>query len=74
MLPSIDLVFDDKDVLINAKDNAGLFSLQYSNDKLNWDEEVLVAEDITIRKPRFDYKYVRAIDVNGNISDIKIIW
>ncbi len=74
MLPSIDLIFDDKDVLINAKDNAGLFSLQYSNDKLNWDEEVLIAEDITIRKPRFDYKYVRAIDVNGNISDIKIIW
>lgn len=58
-------------VFIRTRDNNDLVSIQYSNDKENWDEELISGTNIFMRKDEFNYKYVRTVDKAGNISLIK---
>ena len=69
--PSLKIVTDNDSVVINTQDNVGLSSVQYSNDLVNWQEESIDGEKIILRKENFDYKYIRVVDIVGNISDIK---
>ncbi len=71
--PEISVAYKDNEVLITATDENGLSSIQYSNDKENWDEDETSGEKVTLRKNNFEYKYIRAIDSVGNISDVKKI-
>ena len=34
----------------------------------NWDEEETSGEELTLTKKDFNYKYVRVVDMVGNIS------
>ncbi|MBQ9014036.1 MAG: hypothetical protein IJ094_10900 [Bacilli bacterium] len=69
--PSIIITKTNNSVFIRAKDNYDLESIQYSNDKENWDEELISGTNTFMRKDNFNYKYVRAVDKAGNISLIK---
>jgi len=71
--PEISVAKKDNEVLITATDENGLSSIQYSNNKENWDEDEISGEKVTLRKNNFEYKYIRAIDSVGNISDVKKI-
>lgn len=71
--PSIGIAQKDSELLITVTDNIGLSALQYSNDKLNWDEEEISGEKVSIIKENFEYKYIRVVDSVGNISDVKTI-
>ena len=56
---------------ITVKDNIEILKLQYSKDKMSWVDENYSGEEISILKANFNYKYVRAVDIVGNISEIK---
>ena len=56
---------------ITATDNIEVSKLQYSVDKMLWVDEIYSGEEISIVKNNFDYKYIRAVDIVGNISEIK---
>ena len=71
VLPKIRVYKEDNDVVLKASDNVMLSSIQYSNDKLNWEDEKVNAEAIALRKNDINYKYVRVVDSAGNISSIK---
>lgn len=71
--PTLDLEKNNENIVIKANDNVGLSSIQYSNDKENWEDEDISGEEITLTKSNFEYKYVRAVDSVGNISKIKEI-
>ena len=73
VLPKIRVYKEDNDVVLKASDNIMLSSIQYSNDKLNWEDEKVNAEAIALRKNDINYKYVRVVDSAGNISSIKNI-
>lgn len=73
VLPKIRVYKEDNDVVLKASDNVMLSSIQYSNDKLNWEDEKVNAEAIALRKNDINYKYVRVVDSAGNISSIKNI-
>ena len=69
--PSIIVTKTNNSVFIRSRDNNDLESIQYSNDKENWDEELVSGINIFVRKDEFNYKYIRAVDKAGNISIIK---
>ncbi len=69
--PDLSFAKKDNEVLITVTDNIGLSAIQYSNDKVNWNEEEVTGEKVSVTKDNFDYKYVRVIDSVGNISEIK---
>lgn len=71
--PTLDLEKNNENIVIKANDNVGLSSIQYSNDKENWEDEDISGEEITLTKSNFEYKYVRVVDSVGNISKIKEI-
>lgn len=71
--PTLELNKNNESIIISATDNVGLASIQYSNDKENWDNEDISGEKITITKNDFAYKYIRVVDSAGNISKIKEI-
>lgn len=55
--------------LIIATDNSLIDKVQYSNDLINWEDYDF--EDIKeISLGKIDYKYVRAVDKSGNISEV----
>ena len=56
---------------IIATDNIEILKMQYSKDKMSWVDENYSGEEISILKKNFNYKYVRAVDITGNISEIK---
>lgn len=60
-------------LMIKATDNIGISSIQYSNDGINWNEEEFNEKDITLYKENLDYKYIRVVDLVGNISSVKTI-
>lgn len=62
---------DGSDIIINASDNIKLSTIQYSNDKISWDEEEFSGKSIILRKKDFKYKYIRVVDSVGNVSKIK---
>lgn len=66
---SVSKYFDK--IIINASDNIALAKIQYSNDKVNWEEETLEGKEISIQGKK--YSYVRVVDTVGNISKIKKI-
>ncbi len=60
--------------VINLSDNFGLSYLQYSNDKLNWENEELSGDTMmSVNKLNLDFSYVRVVDKAGNISDVKMV-
>lgn len=71
--PNLSFAQKDNDVLITVSDNIGLSAIQYSNDKINWDEEEMTGEKVTLTKNNFGYKYIRVVDSVGNISNVKEI-
>lgn len=69
--PSIKVSNTPVATLINLSDNQGLSYLQYSDDKLNWENEELQGQTMmSINKVNLDFSYVRAVDKAGNISKI----
>lgn len=63
---------DVNKTIITASDNVGLSKVQYSNDKINWDDIDITGTEITLSKDS-NYSYVRVVDSVGNISEIKEI-
>ena len=71
--PSISFNKDKNNVVISASDNNIVETIQYSNDKLSWEDEVVSAESVTITKNLAKGSYIRAVDAAGNISEVKKI-
>lgn len=71
--PSISFNKDKNNVVISASDNNIVETIQYSNDKLSWQDEVVSGESITITKDLAKGSYIRAVDAAGNISEVKKI-
>lgn len=71
--PSISFNKDKNNVAISASDNNIVETIQYSNDKLSWEDEVVSAESVTITKNLAKGSYIRAVDAAGNISEVKKI-
>lgn len=69
--PNISIKEDNKNVVIKASDNNKVATIQYSNDKLSWEDEEVLAESITLTKTLSKGTYVRAVDSAGNISEVK---
>lgn len=72
-IPTLRIKKEGNGVVIYAKDNIGLSSVQYSNDKLNWVSQRVSGEEVVLRKENFDYKYTRVVDTVGNISEVKSV-
>ena len=71
--PKVKVSKDGNDVVIKASDNNELKYIQYSSDGVNWTDEETSGEEITMTKENFDYKYVRVVDMVGNISkEVKV--
>lgn len=70
-IPDIKVRGNGKEITISLTDNVGLSSIQYSLDGINWDEEEISGKKVTLRKENFEYKFIRTVDLSGNISDIK---
>ncbi len=70
--PKLDVNISFDGVNILASDNIGLSAIQYSNDKVNWDEEKVSGKQVSLAKNNFSYCYIRAIDAAGNISKVKM--
>lgn len=71
--PSLKVTKSSSDIIIKASDNDELASVQFSTDKLNWTDEEVSGESITLRKQLNGEKYIRVVDKVGNISNIKEI-
>lgn len=73
--PKINYSKTKNTTIFRVSDNYNVDKLQYSNDLVNWDTEQLEsANKLVIEKDDFSYKYVRVVDLAGNISKvIKII-
>lgn len=71
--PNLKVTESSSEIVIKASDNVELSSIQFSTDKLNWSDEEISGESITLRKKLGDYSYVRIVDSVGNISEEKKI-
>ena len=71
--PKLSISKDLNDIIIKTSDNVELFKIQYSNDKLNWDNFDISGEEVYLKNKKLDYSYVRVVDKVGNISDVKEI-
>lgn len=60
-----------KDTTIKASDLNKVSSIQYSSDKLNWEDINVSGGEVTITKTFDKGTYLRAVDSAGNISKIK---
>lgn len=69
--PVIEIGNFESDTVIKAKDNVEISSIQYSSDKLNWEDFDISGEEVTITKTLSSGTYLRAVDSTGNISKIK---
>ena len=69
--PNIKVNKNNNFIMIYLTDNVGLSSVQYSFDGINWDDKEISGKKVTLKKEDFEYKYVRTIDLSGNISDVK---
>ncbi|MEE0699542.1 MAG: hypothetical protein U0M66_03030 [Bacilli bacterium] len=70
--PTINVSSKHNKNIISAKDNFGILKLQYSNDAITWIDED-ANNELAVIKEGLGYSYVRAVDVVGNISEIKKI-
>ena len=59
------------DTTIKASDLNKVSSIQYSSDKLNWEDINVSGGEVTITKTFDKGTYLRAVDSAGNISKIK---
>lgn len=71
--PSLTLEKDNDSVKVKASDNDKIDFIQYSKDSINWESEEVFANSIFIVKDAKELVYVRAVDIAGNISDLKKI-
>lgn len=69
--PVIEIGNFESDTVIKVKDNVEISSIQYSFDKLNWEDFDVSGQEITITKTLSSGTYLRAVDSAGNISKIK---
>lgn len=69
--PVIEIGNFESDTVIKAKDNVEISSIQYSSDKLNWEDFDVSGQEVTITKTLSSGTYLRAVDSAGNISKIK---
>lgn len=69
--PNIIVGKKDNDVVIKAKDNNSIASIQYSSNKLSWEDENVSGESVVLTKKLSNGTYVRAVDSAGNVSNIK---
>ena len=69
--PVIEIGNFESDTVIKAKDNVEISSIQYSSDKLNWEDFDVSGQEVTITKTLSSGTYLRAVDSTGNISKIK---
>ena len=59
------------DTVVKASDLNKVSSIQYSSDKLNWEDINVSGGEVTITKTFDKGTYLRAVDSAGNISKIK---
>lgn len=71
--PTLKIDVNSDKLSILATDNMGLSSIQYSYDGINWEDENISGKSATINKELSNVKYVRLVDLAGNISKIKRI-
>ncbi len=69
--PKVTLDHLDKKLVIKSTDNVGLSTVQYSNDGVNWIDESVSGKNVIITKEPIEYKYIRTVDLLGNISLVK---
>lgn len=69
--PKITLERLGEKLVIKSTDNVGLSAVQYSNDGVNWIDEDVSGKDVIITKEVSEYKYIRTVDLLGNISLVK---
>ena len=69
--PVIEIGNFESDTVIKVKDNVEISSIQYSFDKLNWEDFDVSGQEVTITKTLSSGTYLRAVDSVGNISKIK---
>lgn len=69
--PYLSVKKDDDLIIIKTGDNDNIRYVQYSNDGINWDNEEISGNSITLTKSVNGINYVRAVDMAGNISNIK---
>lgn len=69
--PVIEIGNFESDTVIKVKDNVEISSIQYSFDKLNWEDFDVSGQEVTITKTLSSGTYLRAVDSAGNISKIK---
>lgn len=69
--PVIEIGDFESDTVIKVKDNVEISSIQYSSDKLNWEDFDVSGQEVTITKTLSSGTYLRAVDSVGNISKIK---
>lgn len=69
--PYLNIKKDGNDIIIKSNDNDSIKYIQYSNDGINWDSEEISGNSITLTKNIYDMTYVRAVDMAGNISEVK---
>ncbi len=58
---------------IIVSDNEYLSNIQYSNDKINWIDNIVSSNLKEINKDEIEYLYMRVVDTAGNISKTKRI-
>ncbi len=69
--PKVTLERLGEKLVIKSTDNVGLSAVQYSNDGVNWIDEDVSGKDVIITKEKTEYKYIRTVDLLGNISLVK---
>lgn len=69
--PTLDVYEENKEIYINANDYNGISKIEYSKDGITWIENKFneLTVNITENKKKFKYKYIRAVDTAGNISE-----
>lgn len=70
-IPKLIVGPNGNDTVIKASDNVGVTSVQYSSDKLNWEDIEVSGESIVLTRNFNKETYIRVVDEVGNISKIK---
>lgn len=70
-IPKLTIGSKDDDTVIKASDNVSVVSVQYSADKLNWEDINVSGESIVLTRSFNKGTYIRIIDEVGNISKVK---
>ena len=67
-LPNININKEQGKYFIKLSDDYELKYIQYSNDLNNWHSEEISGKMVTLLRNDIPYKYIRVVDLAGNIS------